>query len=565
MKVSFVVLSIAFFATTVEPAQLMNRGDKNSNLAIMLAYQPNSEIQMRDLKSNKSRTYKIAGSEEESDENVKKDLLEAVIKEKLVKLFSPNDDRKTVKRENKVNDYSESHENFDEAKVVEVSKKVCYKDTYKNVLKAFEDALKSQIDSYKKCVSQKKKLTTIASMTEATTTENVMEARNMSDDFEDHQSHSDENDKNQKNTINNNAAIIDSALNHKEDTICFSRQYAFMLNKLLDQIPCKKQKRAENPIAVEIFNGKTVKRAERNNKVLIEEYQDFDADSESLEIDVTRTSSVKPKTTTMTVKPAKKESLKVKNDREKMNEQILAIVKEHLSSTTDKSHARKKQETSTKKQGMSPKKLENSPKKITIKAKQVKEEKEEETEEFSQQKFIEQLQELFQKFQANPDQTFPVQSKHRLIEPTSSLPPRKSFEISPFRNTVNESSDESTEASVKLKSRKLEKERVQVRNNSRKAPASRSSAINHNTAADNTTRESYRSAPRADDAQNNFTKNKNVPRNSKNNSNNSNNSKKSTYRASKNHRASTDNRPTSDLAKKVSDFARSKSSKKQEI
>lgn len=528
MKFLIAFLVIALLAITAGSAQ---RGDPNRKLAVMLAYRPNSEIRTRDMKTNKSRTFTIAESEEESSENVNQELLEALIKEKLAKRFDPSDfeDRRTVKRENK---HSESHEYSDEAKVVEVEKKVCYKNTYKNVLNAFEEALKSQIENYKKCVCQKKKpTTTTTTTTEASTTgSHKLNEKHMDEEDDDHHD--------SKISINNDDAI-ESALDHKDDIICFHRQYAFMLNKLLDHIPCTKHKKAENPIAVDKFKGETVKRAERNNK-FIEEYQDLEGDSESVEIDVAEITSAKPKTTT-TIKPVKK-VLQAKNekfDQEKMNEQILAILKEHLGTTTEKS-LQKKHESSTKKQQM-------SPKKITIKARQVEDEEEEakESQESSQQQFVTQLQELFQKYQVTPDETFPLQSNEHHAESTSSLPLRKSSRKSPVKNTVNESSDESTEASFKLKNRKLEKERVQLRENSRKTSAGRNSI-----ADDRGNAKSYRSAPRSDDTRNNSAEDENVRRIVNNNA-----------KKSKHSRPSHDNRLAADLAKKVSDFARGKASK----
>jgi hypothetical protein len=559
MNILIALSAIVFLAITVESAQPMRREDKNSNLAVMLAYRPNSEIRSRDLKNNKSWTFKVAESEEENEEsdgNVNNELLEALIKDKLAKRFNPSevDDRRTVKRENKNRDGSESLENAsNEAKVVELEKKVCYKNTYKNVLNAFEEALKSQIENYKKCVCQKKKDSTTTTTTEVTIKDSVLEnahQRNFSDEDEGN----DEN--NSKVSINNDQAI-ETALDHQDDIICFHRQYAFMLNKLLDHIPCKKNKRAENPPnPVEKFQGASVKREERNNNFI----EDFDEESDSVEIDVSEITSPKPKAIT-TVKPTKK-VLKTKSEKfnqEKINEQVMAILKEHLgSSTTEKpavKRSQKKHETTTKQQ--------LSPKKITIKAKQVEDEEEskEESKEFAQQEFVAQLQELFQKYQVTPEETFPLQSEEHHAERTSSLPLRKPAKKSPIRNTVNESSDESTEASVKLKNRKLEKERVQLRENSRKAPTSRSSAINHNTIADdratrndnNITKKSYRTSPRTNDTRNNSAEDENVRRSS-------NNAKKS----GKSSRPSNDSRLASDLAKKVSDFARGKSSKKQE-
>lgn len=542
-----------------EAAQPMKRGDKNSNLAVMLAYRPNSEIQMKD-KHNKSWTYKIQ-DDDESAENINEQLLEALIKENFAKRFNPNaiDDRRTVKRENKFTlaerrkrQESESHESheIDDAKIVEVGseddKKTCYKNTYKNVLNAFETALKSQIENYKKCVCQKK-TTTTTTTTEAPTTESEMTGKNTSDEDDD-------------NKRFNNPTAIASALDHTDDIICFHKQYAFMLNNLLDRIPCDSKKDrvtpVNNPSDDEHFKGESVKRAERNNKNFIAEYQDLEADSESVEIDVSELTP-KPKSTT-TSKPIKKVSKakKSEDDQSKMNQRILAILNEVMESKNADEAASKKPE----------KKQKVAPKKITIKAKRVaqSEESEEETnmpeesEEFSQQQFVKQLRELFQKYQVDSDETFPVQSEERFAESTTSVPARKStkkpaVKIAVTQNTVAESSDESAEISAKLKNRKLEKERHQLRENSRKSTASRSNiaAINHNAIdSDSKPKKSYRNSPRTDDERNHSAEIENVP------------TAKKSQRASKSSRASADDRLATDFAKKISDFARGKPHKK---
>jgi hypothetical protein len=244
-----------------------------------------------------------------------------------------------------------------------------------------------------------------------------------------------------------------------------------------------------------------------------------------------------------------------------MNQRILSILNEVMESKKADEAASKKPENEQK----------NAPKKITIKAKRVvqNEESEEETnmpeesEEFSQRQFVNQLRELFQKYQVDSDETFPVQSEERLAESTTAVPARKSSKKSPAKGTVRtnavaESSDESAEISVKLKNRKLEKERHQPRENSPKSSASRRiSAINHNAIdSEPKSKKSYRNSPRADDERNNSVESENVPTTASNS-----NAKKS-LRASKASRASADDRLAADFAKKISDFARGKSHKK---
>lgn len=528
-----------------ESAQPMKRGDKKSKLAVMLAYRPNSEIKTRD-RNNNSWTYKV--EDESSDEDVNEQLLEDLIKDKFAKRVNG---RKPVKRENLNDDECDSQE-VDVAKIVELGgesdKKTCYKNTYKNVLTAFEKALKSQIENYKKCVCKKKTPTTTTTTTPtsaAPTTETDLLGRNLSDEDGDVISIGNENE-------------IESALDHKDDIICFHRQYAFMLNKLLDRIPCASNNSGQN--SMEQFNGDPVKRSERNNK-FVEEYRDLD-DDESVEIDVSEvtrksTTTLKPKTTTVkpktTSKPFKKHSKakKTQNAEEKLNDEILATLAEHFKS--------KKVEKSVEKR--SQKKLRMTPKKITIKQREIRQSEEseektapEESQEISQQQFIQQLQELFQKYQVESDETFPLQSDEHSAESTSALPPRKSSKKSSAKNAVAESSDESIEAAIKLKNRKLEKERHQSSAAARKIPASRGlSHITHNS-IDNSPKKSYRSSPRADDEANHSAEDENVRRNL--------NSHKKPHRTAKSSRTPADDRLAADFAKKISDFARSKSPKK---
>lgn len=552
---AFVVLSLmAFVVLSAESAQV--RGDrKNSNLAVMLAYRPNSEIQTRDRHSNKTWTYNIEN--DSSMEEINHELLEALIKERFAKRITPSevDQRRPVKRENVDEDFEshESHEDIDEAKIVAIGdetpsdKKTCYKNTYKNVLNAFESALKSQIENYKKCVCKKKPTTTTT--TEATTTTTTTEKIKV-------------NQSTFARGINSDEDLLDDALANKDDIICFHRKYDFMLSKLLERIPCQAPSKSNDP-AMEEFNGEPVKRAERNNN--IKKNRNFEADSESVEIDVSEITQKPTKTTTS--KPLKQRKSEDSND--KLNEQILAILKEHLKS--------KKPEKSLKKK-------QTSPKKITIKPRalpQVEEPEEsnepDELNETSHQQFMKQLQALFEKYQADPDGTFPMQSEERSAESEPSVPSKKSSKKSTIRGTVDESSDESTEAVVKLTTRKAEKKHHKLGDDSGKASKKHHNAINHNYVSNNNPKKSYRSSARVDDASdgsveesivsrshnNDKKSHRAIPANSSTEtsiSNGSNNSKKAN-RAGKVSRSSSDDRAATDFAKKISDFARGKPTK----
>lgn len=548
---AFVVFSfvafVALFAGSAKAA--MSRGDRK-NLAVMLAYRPHSEIQTRDRQSNKTWTYNI--EDENSMENINTELLEALIKERFAKRVNPSEadhQRRTVKRENVDEDFEshESHEDIDEAKVVAIGdetskdKKTCYKNTYKNVLNAFESALKSQIENYKKCVCKKKPASTTTTTTEAsTTTSSTTEkivARGMDDDDED---------------------LIDDALANKDDIICFHRKYDFMLNKLLERIPCQAPPKS-NDAEMEEFNGETVKRAERNNN--IKKHQNDDEESESVEINV---SELTPKPKTTTSKPLKARKSDDSND--KLNEQILTILKEHLKLKKPQKPLKKKQ---------------TSPKKITIKSRslpqveETDESNEPELDESSHQQFMKQLQELFEKYQVDPDGTFPMQSEEHSADSEPTVPSRKLSKKSTTRGTVDESSDESTEAVVKLKARKAEKKHHKLGDDSGKASKSHN-VINHNNVAANNPKKSYRSSARVDDASDDSSEESIVSRSHNNakkshrasnsstektaSSNGNNNAKKSN-RNGKNARTSSDDRIAADFAKKVSDFARGKPTK----
>lgn len=545
---------VILLALCADSAQPIKRGDRNSNLAVMLAYRPNSEIRSRDKSNNKSWTYNIE-DEKDSVNSVNDQLLEALIKDKFAKRFNLNevDERKTVKRENADCD-SESSESLEnnEAKIVQLGtkneKKTCYKKTYKNVLNAFEQALKSQIENYKKCVCQKK---VSPPATEAPTTTQASEPsdigqRNLSDEDED----------DSKVAIDNEDAML-SALDDKDGVICFHHQHAFMLKKILDRIPCAKPKDELEPEMEADFNGEPVKRAERNNNVIAKQQAIAGESEESLEIDI---SEITQKPTATTAKPSRIAMKEVeKSNDDKLNEKILAVLEEHFKlSRNEKLIEKNSQKT-----------LRTSPKKITIKGKQVQDEEknpQEETEEVSQQEFMKQLQDLFKKYQVASDETFPMQSGERFVESTPRMPPNKSSNKLTTSKTVVESSDESTEAAFKLKSRKLKRERLQIGENTRKSASSRINAISHNnidndskvnfSSTSNSPKKSYRSSSRSsvrvNEKSSNIAEKENVSK---------------TYIAKKSHRVTRSTRPpvdgrlASDFAKKISDFARGKSSR----
>lgn len=565
MKAFVVLLLLTFAALSADSAQAKSRADRKiSNLAVMLPYRPNSEIHTRDRHNNKTWTYDI--NDESSMENINQELLEALIKERFAQRIIPSevDQRRTVKRENVDDDVEshESHEDIDEAKIVAIGdetpndKKTCYKNTCKNVLNAFESALKSQIENYKKCVCKKKPPTKVTiTTTEGTTTHTTtastekIAARNLDSDDD----------------------LIEDALANKDDIICFHRKYDFTLSKLLERIPCQAPPKSNDPV-VEELNNEPVKRAERNNNIKKNRNSEADSESieESVEIDV---SELTPKPKTTTSKPLK--TKKSDESSDKLNEQIVAILKEHLKS--------KKPEKSIKKKQTSPRKITIKPRAIAQVEEREESNEPEELDESSHQQFMKQLQELFEKYQVDPDGTFPMQSEERSAESIPSVSPRKSSKKSTIRGTVDESSDESTEAVVKLKTRKAEKKHHKLGDDSGKASKKHNSAVNHNQVANsadnanNNPKKSYRSSARVDDASDDSAEESTVSRSHRNDkksyrtieanssteksiSNGSNNAKK-TNRAGKVSRSSSDDRAASDFAKKISDFARGKPTK----
>lgn len=240
-------LLISLCVAAIDSAQPILRRSDAKNRAVLLAYKPNSEIQTKD-ENNKSWTYKIPGNELNASEELNQKLMELFVKQKLENM--QKNKRENHKRQ-VVSTSSESHEEIDEAKVVEVKnedKKTCYKNTYKNVLNAFEDALKSQITNYKKCVCQKK-ISTTTSTTTTTTTEAPVE-----------ESHETE----LEGRSFGGTDELDAAIDHPNDVICFHKQYAFMLNKLLDTIPCKKAE-IISPADDDEYHGETKSRNERQS------------------------------------------------------------------------------------------------------------------------------------------------------------------------------------------------------------------------------------------------------------------------------------------------------------
>ncbi|CAG9802926.1 unnamed protein product [Chironomus riparius] len=530
MKVLIITSLVLFVISAAYSAQPSRRNDKNSNLAVMLAYRPKSEIQTKD-NNNKSWNYRITDDKNAStEEALNKKLMDLLTKENLAKYLSDFNDKET--RNNKRSTVSscsssfESTESIDDAKIVEINKqkedkKSCYKDTYKNVLNAFEEALRSQIQDYKKCVCQKKHKTTTTTTTSTTT-----EAPQESDEdlngadgraFEDSP------------ILIGNDTEIASAIDHPEDIICFHKQYAFMLKKLLDRIPCKAPQ-LSSPSSLEEFNNEAGnKRNERHNVQSNE--------SESIELDVSK----------ITQKPTTKENNKLNREKidseDDLKELILGVLKEHLKLKEEK--VIKKITTTTP---------------ITI------EESDEDVD--NHEKFIEKLKQLFQDLESE-ENSFPVRQNKFNDDSTASMSSRKFTKKSnvkpaifdqsdelrkhkqsksrknltneiPRRSTVSEDSDESTETSFKVKNSKFEKQYLKAKEYLREQDKSSSKL---STVSDDKSRKSYRTSARSGD-------------NETNHNSYEEHATKETPKKSKNSSTLNDDRLANDLAKAISDLAR---------
>lgn len=384
------VILILIVAIEAESARIRrNEGSKKkSNLAVMLAYKPNSEIRTKDDHVNTWTTYRVKN---ENDRNVSEEELNKKLLDILVKQKFGNYEAKTINKKRHISS-CESNETIDDAKVVEV-KKDCYKNTYKNVLNAFEEALKSQIQSYKKCVCQKKHSTTTT-----TTSTSTIAPRAASSEEE-------------KNVNLNNDQELALAIDNSNDVICFHKQYAFMLEKLLDQIPkCQEEQQQQMQLDLEVFGGDAKKRKERHN------VKEINA-SESSE------------------------------NAAELKDQIMDILKEYLSA----------------------KKRENVKAPTTTTTTQLPLSKIESEENLNEEKFFEKLRNLFHQLESD-DETFPVPKNNRSthIESAASVSsskfPKKSSNDAKARKsrrteirTVTEHSDESTETSIKLKKGKFGK------------------------------------------------------------------------------------------------------------
>ena len=165
------LIVILIITTEAESARIRRNEGKNkkSNLAVMLAYKPNSEIRTKDENDN-TWTYRIKEEEsgEGSQEELNKKLLEILVKQK----FGKYENKTSNKKRQVLSSFESDEDTINDAKIVELKNdNSCYKNTYKNVLNAFEEALKSQIQSYKKCVCQRKQTTTTSTTTTTTTTE----------------------------------------------------------------------------------------------------------------------------------------------------------------------------------------------------------------------------------------------------------------------------------------------------------------------------------------------------------------------------------------------------------
>ncbi|KAG5684911.1 hypothetical protein PVAND_014121 [Polypedilum vanderplanki] len=436
------------------------RNKSYKNLAVMLAYKPNSEITTKDER-NKKWTYKInhAQSDENSGEELNKKLMNFLKQQKLAKYF---DDKTTVKRDNRdatavVSSSSSmceasNEDNIADAKIVQ--KHSCYNDTYENVLGAFEEALKSQIRSYKKCVCQQKTTTSTTSTTTTTTTEAPKENNNNNRlNTVGQRGIDDDNDSDE--TAPSGTSIekeLVSASKHPDDIICFHKQYAFMLNKLLDYIPCERKSEVKNlPSSIEDYNGVKIVRNERNNVPISNE------SLESIELDVS------------SIETQRAVSKKADSETD-LRELILAALKEHLNAK--KESINKKKTTTTTTTTLSP--------------------DSEEEDIVNETEFLEKLKKLFQELE-NEEKSFPMSNGKSYDERTTSMSSQKSSSkksktfneiTNDFRKNkqqlgrktrksqygnslVSEDSNESTETSIKLKNSRVEKQHNKVKENLR--------------------------------------------------------------------------------------------------
>lgn len=537
MKVLIITSLVLIVISAAYSAQPSRRNDKNSNLAVMLAYRPKSDIRTKD-DNNKSWNYRITDNENASTEEVlNKKLMDLLTKDNLAKYFNDFNDKeaKNNKRStvSSCSSSDESTEFIDDAKIVEINKdkedkKSCYKDTYRNVLNAFEEALRNQIQDYKKCVCQKKHQAKTSTTTTSTTTEAPQESDenltgNSGRAFED------------SSILLGNDTEIASAIDHTEDIICFHKQYAFMLKKLLDQLKCNQSKssistKLASPLSIEEFNNEAGnKRNERHNVQSNE--------SESIELDVSK----------ITQKPTTKQNNKLNREKidseDDLKELILGVLKKHLKLKEEK--VMKKITTTTP---------------ITI------EESDEDVD--NHEKFIEKLKQLFQDLESE-ENSFPVQSRKLNDDSTATMSSRKSTKKSnvkpaifdhtdelrkykqsksrknltneiPRRSTVSEDSDESTETTFKTKNSKLEKQYFKAKEHLREQVKSSSKL---SSASDDKLRKSYRTEARSEDYE-------------RNHNSYEEHATKETPKKSKNPSTLNDDRLANDLAKAISDLAR---------
>jgi hypothetical protein len=435
MKI-FIITSLLLFvisATETESAETARRGNENnknnkSNLAVMLAYKPKSEIRVRD-ENNKSWTYRMANDKKSaSDEALNEKLMKLLTEQKLAKMQSKRDTSSSEEN----NDHEDDNVSENDAKIVEVNnnsndnddKKSCYRNTYKNVLRAFEDALKSQIENYKKCVCQKTTTTTTTTTTtEKSTTENVLSSEsNESGDYDNLPGRSATDSDEALKLGNQNELAL--AAGNKNDYICIHKQYAFMLNKLLKKFKCSNSSGSSQPNSNneplnlnadndardddEERSGKVNKRHNNNNNnananVPNIKSNEFD---ESIELNV---NDIMPKPTKLS--KAITESRRDTAMSDDLRNQILGVLKEHfkLKKQQAKSTTTTTTTSTTVPSTIAPRIIVND-------------------EIDSEEEFLNKLKKLFKEFEDETDQaqqeSFQVSTRSH-IEPKTSVPSQK--------------------------------------------------------------------------------------------------------------------------------------------
>lgn len=247
MKVLVITsLLLLVIVNSVDSAQPARRSD--SSVALILTQKPKRQID-----------YRLSSDVDESSQELNMKLLDLLSKKNIDKYFNNAETKNSKRNAIPCTSSLESDESDGGNKE---DKKSCYKNTYKNVLNAFEEALKSQIHDYKRCVCQKKRATT----TTTTTTEEPNSPSEEKDGAAPLEL-SEEREGDPKNNLYGKASpSVQSSEDDPDGYYCFHKQHLKMIKELLHLIPCPRVD-LQAPADMEEFNdedGNT--RNERHNK-----------------------------------------------------------------------------------------------------------------------------------------------------------------------------------------------------------------------------------------------------------------------------------------------------------